>query len=124
MTQSVNLNPPDAVAVQAFAHAARAALGTNLIASRLFGSKARGDAAPDSDIDMAVIVENGEESVRGTILDIAFDVHLAHDVFISPRVIPESVLNDPVWRITGFLGPSSERAYRFHEARSHHYHVA
>ena len=103
MTQSVSLNPRDAVAVHDFARAARAALGTNLLSLRLFGSKARGEAALDSDIDMAVIVENGEESVRDTILDIAFDVNLAHDVYISPRVIPESVLNDPVWRITGLV---------------------
>ena len=103
MTPSVTLSSPDAAAVHAFAHAARAALGTNLIDLRLFGSKARGDAAPDSDIDIAVIVQNGEASVRDAVIDIAFDVNMAHDVYISPRVIPENVLNDPVWRITGFL---------------------
>ena len=103
MTQSISLNPPDAAAVQTFAQAARAALGANLIHLRLFGSKVRGDAAPDSDIDIAVIVQNGEASVRDAVIDIAFDVNMAHDVYISPRVIPQSVLNDPVWRITGFL---------------------
>ena len=103
MTQAITLNLPDTVAVQAFAHATRAALGTNLIDLRLFGSKVRGDAAPDSDIDIAVIVQNGEASVRDAVIDIAFDVNMAHDVYISPRVIPQSVLNDPVWRITGFL---------------------
>ena len=33
----------------------------------------------------------------------AFEVNLAHDVYISPPVIEQCVLDDPVWKITPFL---------------------
>ena len=70
---------------------------------RLFGSKARGDAAPDSDIDVAVIVQTSDDSVENLVIDIAFDIDLAFDVYLSPRVIRAVVLEDPVWRPTGFV---------------------
>jgi hypothetical protein len=37
------------------------------------------------------------------VLDLAFDVNLAHDVYISPRVIERAVFEHPVWRITPFV---------------------
>jgi hypothetical protein len=37
------------------------------------------------------------------ILAIAFDVNLAHEVFISPIVADQATLDDPVWRVTPFL---------------------
>ena len=37
------------------------------------------------------------------VVDIAFDVNLAHDVYISPRVVTPDSLNHPVWRETQFL---------------------
>jgi hypothetical protein len=37
------------------------------------------------------------------IIDIAFDVNLAFGVYISPRVVTQGILNDPVWRETPFL---------------------
>ena len=46
---------------------------------------------------------NGAET-EDRVLDIAFDVNLKHDVYISPRVIDRfSTLSDPVWSITPFL---------------------
>ncbi len=73
------------------------------MALRLFGSKARGDARPDFDLDVAVIVATPNDGVDDLVIDIAFDVDLAFDVYLSPRVIPASVLNDPVWKMTAFV---------------------
>jgi uncharacterized protein len=70
---------------------------------RLFGSKARADAAPDTDIDVAVIVEAANGAVEDAVIDIAFDIDLAFDVYLSPRVIPSPVLRDPVWKLTGLV---------------------
>lgn len=78
-------------------------LGTNLLALKLFGSKARGDAEPDSDIDVLVEVMDARVEVEDAVLAIAFDANLEHDVYISPRVITRLTLTDPVWRLTGFV---------------------
>lgn len=99
----LNLSATDAAAVREFVRGARAALGPALVDLRLFGSKARGDAEPGSDIDIAVVVREAEQRSRDKILDLAFDVSLAHGVYISPRVISVAVLRHPVWRLTGFL---------------------
>lgn len=69
----------------------------------MFGSKATGRDTPDSDIDVLVVVNEASAAVEDRILDIAFDVNLAHDVYISPRVIGRAVFDDPVWRITPFI---------------------
>ncbi len=44
-------------AVQRLARRARADLGERLVNVRLFGSWARGEATPDSDVDVCVIVK-------------------------------------------------------------------
>src|SRR5437667_3206846 len=93
------------MAIAEFVHRLRVALGAHLVDLRLFGSVARGDAEPDSDIDILVIVQPDHESARleRQAVDIAFDVNLQHDLYISPRVLPSSVLAHPVWGQTPFL---------------------
>jgi hypothetical protein len=78
-------------------------LGHNVLAVKLFGSKARGNAAPDSDLDVHIVVAERRVESEDTILYIAFDVILAHVVFFSPRVIEQPVFEHQVWRITPFV---------------------
>lgn len=83
----------------------RAALPANVLDVRLFGSEARGDATPDSDIDVLVVVQPDAQrtALEDRIVDIAFDVNLQFDVFISPFVLTPEILNHPVWRETPFI---------------------
>jgi predicted nucleotidyltransferase len=100
------LNRTDAEAIEAFAARARAQLGPRLVDLRLFGSKARGDATAESDIDILVVVSvprDEELKLQREASDIAFDVNLEHDVFISPCVLSEEHVRDPVWGRTPFL---------------------
>ncbi len=92
-------------ALDRFAALVRSALGPKLVELRLFGSVARGDAGPDSDIDVLVVVqpESERRALANQVIDIAFDVNLACDVYISPRVVSPDILNHPVWRETPFL---------------------
>lgn len=99
----VKLKSKDAAALEEFLRKLRAALGNNLIEAKLFGSKATGKDEPDSDIDVLVVVKDGNVGTEDRVLDVAFDVNLANEVYISPRVIDRSILNDPVWSITPFL---------------------
>lgn len=97
------LTPQTQAAVAEFVSRVRAALGQNLLGVRLFGSRARGDSRPDSDIDIALVVEADRTRAEDVAIDIAFDVNVASDLYISPRVIERRVLEHPVWRTTGFV---------------------
>ena len=72
---------------------------------RLFGSEARGEATPESDIDVLVVVQPDAQRVtlEDGVIDLAFDVNLDFGVYISPRVVTPGILNDPVWRETPFI---------------------
>lgn len=94
-------------ALDRFAKQARHVLGPKLLELRLFGSEARGEAGPDSDLDVLVVVQPDTErtTLEDRIVDIAFDVNLELGLYISisPRVVTRGILNDPVWRETPFL---------------------
>jgi predicted nucleotidyltransferase len=53
----------------------------------LFGSKARGDSSPDSDIDVLIVVGEENWPLRDAISLIAARTSLEYDVLIGPRVI-------------------------------------
>ena len=48
-----------------------------------FGSRARGDAKPDSDLDICVVVDSLEPSVKKTISYIAWEIGFYHERLIT-----------------------------------------
>ncbi len=86
-------------AIADFVTRIRADLGPHLVDLRLFGSVARRDADADSDIDILVVIRPDEQRSRleRQAVDIAFDVNLKHDLYISPRVLGSEMLAHPVW---------------------------
>ena len=92
-------------ATREFVHRLRRDLPQHIIDVRLFGSEARGDATPESDIDVLVVVEPDDQraALETRIVDIAFDVNIERNVFISPMVITTAILSHPVWRETPFI---------------------
>lgn len=103
MKKLLQLKPKDAAAVGEFARRVRATLHEKLVDLKLFGSKATGRDMAESDIDVLVVVDEASVAIEDEVLDIAFQVNLAHDVYISPRVISRRILDDPLWKITPFL---------------------
>ena len=103
MITSRTLTKKHTEALEAFAGAVRRLLGERLVALKLFGSHARGEATPDSDLDVLVLVDEAKPALENAVLDLAFEVNLAHDVYISPRVIGRRIFEDPVWRQTPFI---------------------
>jgi predicted nucleotidyltransferase len=92
-------------ALAEFVRRLRQELAQHILDIRLFGSEARGDAAPESDIDVLIVVQpdGARVALEDGIIDIAFDVNLEFGVYISPRVLTPGILNDPVWRETPFI---------------------
>ncbi len=62
-------------------------VGGRVFQTILFGSKARGDSHPDSDIDILLVVDVDDWRLRHEISDVASDVSLEFSVLIGPRVI-------------------------------------
>jgi len=57
-----------------------------LIAAVLFGSRARGEAEPDSDMDVLVVMSSAGPEIRKEIRHLAVEVWLEYDIYLSTRV--------------------------------------
>ncbi|MCK4311738.1 MAG: nucleotidyltransferase domain-containing protein [Candidatus Cloacimonetes bacterium] len=68
-------------------------LAGNLVEVKLFGSRARGDARKDSDIDVLVIISSGDWRMCDVVYGIATDILLESNVCISPKVISKKKYN-------------------------------
>ncbi len=53
----------------------------------LFGSRARGDAEPDSDVDVLVVLDSeADESARDYVSDCAWEAGYGHGIVVVPVV--------------------------------------
>ena len=89
MTQlSERLSSNEEKAIDTFVQQLHARFGQDVIDVRLFGSKARGEAGPDSDVDILILVTRSNYDLKHAILWLAAEISLAYDVLLSTRVIP------------------------------------
>ena len=80
------LKPNDRRAIEAFVEALRRDLDTRLLMLALFGSKARGDDLPDSDIDFLVVIEGDARDLERRLSNRTAAVDLEHSVLINTLV--------------------------------------
>lgn len=55
----------------------------DLLSITLYGSQARGDAHPESDIDLFLVVQDNTPTLREAFHDLAWQVQFKHDMVIS-----------------------------------------
>ena len=84
------LSPNDRAAVIDYVDRIRNRFTGRVRAVILFGSKARGDADAESDIDLLVLVDAENSQFRSELWRIASDVSLDYNVVLSPRVFGEA----------------------------------
>ncbi|WP_229191133.1 nucleotidyltransferase domain-containing protein [Bradyrhizobium brasilense] len=91
--QTEALTPVAQRALDLFGHAARAAYGDGLVQLVLFGSRSRGEARSDSDIDVAVVLRNlpDRRADRDRLADLAYDaiVETSLDIQTVPVSLDE-----------------------------------
>lgn len=92
-TRSLPVSPSVAAALRAFVPAMRRQFGDNLRRIILFGSQARGEARPDSDVDVLLLfgeLEGGKRHIRQRIIDITHDLLLDYQALITTILTTET----------------------------------
>jgi len=70
--------------------------GNSLRAVILYGSYARGDYRPDSDVDIMILVDLADEKIREksrSLSDVTYDYNDSHNLMIMPIVKNEAHFN-------------------------------
>jgi len=68
-----------------------------LVDFSVFGSRARGDAGEDSDMDVFIEVENLDKDLKGRVQDTAWEVGFENFMVISPLIFTRDELeNSPL----------------------------
>jgi len=83
------LSRADRAYAEEFKRAAAERFGADVEEVRIFGSRARGDSRPDSDLDLFVCMRREDRSLLEAIRDLAWDVAESQDLpyTVSPRVM-------------------------------------
>lgn len=82
----VHLTGQERRAALAFVERLRQRFDGELVSAILFGSRARGEANPDSDMDVLVVLSSASPEIRKQVRYLAVEVWLEHGVYLSTRV--------------------------------------
>ncbi len=92
------LDPEERGWVEAFAQRVRDEFGPRVRDIRIYGSKVRGDAHDESDIDLLVLVDDGDRVTFDAIANIGYSI----SSWMSPRVYDFDEYHSPRFRASGF----------------------
>jgi predicted nucleotidyltransferase len=87
MNRRPSLTPQEQAAVHNFVQAVQVNYPDQVEQVVLFGSKARGDATPESDIDVLVVLRDNDWRLRDAMRTLGARVSLEHDVLLSIRAV-------------------------------------
>lgn len=80
------LTRPERASLNRFLSDLRRDMGSQVIAVTLFGSRARGQGNRDSDLDVLVVLEDGDQAAISAVRYLAADALLDCGKFVSTRV--------------------------------------
>ena len=92
------MTPREKSALRQFVEAVRAHYGSTVHDIAVFGSRARGDNTDDSDVDLVIVLDDGnwntwEEKIR--LIDLSDDAFHEHGLLIQAWPIAKSAWLDP-----------------------------
>ncbi|HYS43356.1 MAG TPA: nucleotidyltransferase domain-containing protein [Geobacteraceae bacterium] len=84
-----------------------------LIDFKIFGSRARGDADEDSDMDVFIEVESIDTELKGKISDIAWEVGYQNDcMHITPLIFTRYEIEESPLKISSIVQAIAEEGIR------------
>ena len=94
------LERPEKEAIELLADGLREHFGLDFFRLFLFGSKARGDDGPHSDVDVLVVLEKGAgDEERSVVSDIVYDVLEACGIFVQTVVLSAAQFEHPTGQL-------------------------
>ena len=60
----------------------------------VYGSKARGDDSPDSDIDVMIVLDDYTPQIEAAVDELVYDINLDHDCLISVVIFGRQELEE------------------------------
>jgi predicted nucleotidyltransferase len=87
------MSPAEREALDDYVAAVRRHYGDRLVDILVFGSRARGDAKADSDVDLAVVLQDGNWSFwkeKAFLADLAYDAMVECDLWIQAWPVSRS----------------------------------
>ncbi|MEW6408648.1 MAG: nucleotidyltransferase domain-containing protein [Nitrospirota bacterium] len=85
----MNLSQKERDIIKEFKNKAMKQYPGEIINVIVFGSKARGDASEESDIDILVVIKSDNWRTGDNIRDIGYELELKHDLILSIQVVSQ-----------------------------------
>lgn len=103
MNKCLALNQKEEQAVKAFVSAIREKLKGQLLETKIFGSKVRGDYSQDSDIDILIVLKERSKYLIDTLYEKLLDIELEYDSKISLTIFSQAEYQHNVNAHTPFM---------------------
>ncbi len=85
----IHLDSTENKAVKEFISELKSILKNELLTAVLFGSKVRGTANEESDIDILIVLKTKNTTILNQIVNVLVDIQLKYDANISPLIYSE-----------------------------------
>lgn len=85
-TRLPGIRPEARAAITTYVDRLAAEYADQVLSITLYGSQAREEADPESDIDLLVVVRHDTPALRQALIDLAWHVQFDHDVVISDMI--------------------------------------
>lgn len=89
LNKTVSLTPREKAGLLYFTKGIKKSLKDNVSAVQLYGSRARGDARPNSDTDVLVVLKRKSERSKNTVYDISIEVLRKYNLIISLHIMDQ-----------------------------------
>jgi len=84
--KKLRLSQEDQAWLNSYRSAIAARFGPLVSSIIVFGSKARGDSTADSDLDLLLVIEEGDWRVKSELADVAYELAIGTDVVPSVKI--------------------------------------